>query len=182
MNVAIKRPKSRALAAIAPLLQYPRADYAARAAECKGMIELFYPAAGKCMAEFCAAIADKPLTELEELYTRTFDMAPLCTPYITTYLYGEENFERGALMTQLAERYAQSNFDLNGELPDHIAVILEFAPHFSPEELSELIEYCLSSPLEKMCTTLKDAGSMYYFLMKTALAILPGEQLEDCQK
>lgn len=182
MNVVMKRTKSAALAALAPLLQYPQEDYLARAEECKAMVDLFYPDAVPGMAEFQTALSTKSLSELEEIYTRTFDMAPLCTPYVTTYLYGEENLERGALMTKLAERYAQGHFDLNGELPDHIAVILAFCPQFDETELSEIIEYCLAAPLQKMCESLKDAESIYHPLLRAVLAILSCEPTEDCAR
>lgn len=180
MSVQMRRPKARALASFAALLRYPQEDYGKLAVECKQMVELFYPGVSKCFSTFTNKISEMSAAEIEEVYTRTFDMAPLCNPYVTTYIYGDENFERGALMTRLAERYQESGFPLNGELPDHLAVILAFAPNFDNDELNDMIEFCLLGPMEKMCESLKDTESVYFFLLKALLAVLRNDQSEEC--
>ncbi len=182
MSVQIDCPKARTMATFAVLLEYPRFDYFERVAECKSTVELFCVGAANCLSEFGAAIEGKSIDRMEELYTRTFDMAPLCNPYLTTYLYGDENFERGNLMTMLAERYARASFNLHGELPDHVAVLLKFAPQFDTEELNDLVEFCLLGPLQKMSDCLREADSVYYPLIKAVLAVLTADEKGDCTK
>ncbi|MBX9570999.1 MAG: nitrate reductase molybdenum cofactor assembly chaperone [Candidatus Obscuribacterales bacterium] len=172
MITELRRPKARALAAFADLLKYPREDYLEKCKLAKSSVEIFYPQVSQLMAVFCSKIKELSFDQTEEIFTRTFDMAPICNPYVTTYLYGDENFERGTFMTLLAQRYKESNFELTGELPDHIAVILEFAPQFDQDEFNELCEFCLKHTLGEMTNSLDQAGSIYSNLFKSLMAIL----------
>lgn len=172
MITELRRPKARALAAFADLLKYPKQDYAEKCVQAKNAVEIFYPQVSQLMEVFCAKIRELSLAEIEELFTRTFDMAPLCNPYLTTYIYGDENFERGTFMTLLAQRYKECNFELAGELPDHICIVLEFAPQFEQEEFNELCDYCLRHALGQMTSSLEQSDSIYANLFKSLMAIL----------
>lgn len=131
-----------------------------------------FPKAGSYVADFEKFACGNTTQRLEEIYTRTFDMAPLCNPYISAHLYGDESFDRGTLMSKLDERYRQDNFKTDGELPDHLRIMLRFAPKFSQEELSELNQYCLSGPVKAMCESIKEQDNPYWFLLQATLLLL----------
>lgn len=96
--------------------------------------------------------------DLQELYTATFDVTPVCVPYVSIHLFGEENFKRGEFMAALNARYVETGFATNGELADHIAVLLRFAAQVDEVERRELAEFCLLGPLEKMIAALPEAN------------------------
>jgi nitrate reductase molybdenum cofactor assembly chaperone NarJ/NarW len=77
------------------------------------------------LAKFREFVEHCTLERLEELYTATFDLQPLCYPYVGYQLFGEE-FRRGLFMARLKEQYRLALFDSGKELPDHICVILRF--------------------------------------------------------
>lgn len=162
--------KAVALGELGEIFEYPRAEYkSAVEAWCTKYAPIF-DGATQSMNEFAKAIADTTDTSLEEIYTRTFDMAPICSPYISGHIYGDENFERGTLLTALNERYQSASFDTHGELPDHLAVILRFAPQMTEEELQELFEFCLSKPLDDMVAGL--SGNPYEHAIKAVTRLV----------
>lgn len=98
---------------------------------------------------------------LEELYTRAFDMAPIAVPYLSVYLFGAENPKRGQFMAGLMEAYAKAGHDCECELPDHLALVLRYAPKAPPGEWEELCELCLPAPLRLMHHALAEAKNPY---------------------
>ena len=111
--------------------------------------------------EFVRYIEDTPIRRIEEQYTRAFDIAPIAVPYLSVYLFGAENPQRGAFMAGLMEAYEKAGHACGGELPDHIAVLLRYAPKAPPGEWEELCEHCLPTPLRLMRIALEEAKSPY---------------------
>ena len=169
-------PARKSIFALAPILEYPEADFEKRLQTAISSSLAVSPACAAPLLSFKEKIASLRSSDLEELYTRTFDLAPICIPYLSSHIYGDENFERGALMSRLSERYEECAFDTHGELPDHLALILRFAPQFEPDEFNELVEFCLRSALEKMLESLKDADNPYYLVLNSASELIESER------
>ena len=130
--------KGKILAEIAPLLQYPGSDYKLKLENVIAVLAANCPAAVSPLEDFKKQIATLSTEDLEELYTRTFDVAPLASPYISVHIYGDENFDRGNLMATLATKFEEHGFEHENELPDHLALLLKFSGYLSEEELKEL--------------------------------------------
>ncbi|HEX6200854.1 MAG TPA: molecular chaperone TorD family protein, partial [Thermoanaerobaculia bacterium] len=96
------------------------------------------------------AAARRSFDELEDLYTRTFDLTPVCAPFLSVHLFGQESFRRARLMTGLEEAYRRAGYDRGTELPDHLAVVLGAAEVFPDDEWRELVEQVLALPLARM--------------------------------
>ncbi|MBX9770371.1 MAG: nitrate reductase molybdenum cofactor assembly chaperone [Candidatus Obscuribacterales bacterium] len=172
MKTIAQKEISQALADLGVFFDYPDSALAMRV---RGWITRYsrdFVAAKGQLDCFLNEIEKRTTNELEEIFTRTFDMAPLCNPYLTSYLYGAENYERGNLMTKLSERYREDGFDTAGELPDHLGLLLKFAPNFSGEELSELVEYCLLKPVEEMRASIESDENPYRHLLGCVLEML----------
>ena len=113
-------------------------------------------------------------TEREEIFTRTFDLSPVCTPYVGIHLFGEENYKRGELMSHLNESYHKVQYSSTGELPDHLGVLLPYAAQTSEEEFRSLVEFCLLGPIARMIQKLGDKNAYEVFL-ETIQAVLKKE-------
>jgi len=98
---------------------------------------------------------------LLETHGRTFELAPACVPYLSVHLFGENSFQRARLMAGLAEAHAGAGFDPGPELPDHLAVVLRFAPRMDPEEWRELVRFCLLPALPAMARGLEGGDNPY---------------------
>lgn len=160
--IPLKEHKAPTLSEYSALLEYPNEGYCQLARQRQVSISADYPKAGRFLAEFCEQIEAMPLSELEEVFTRTFDMAPICSPYISAHIYGDENYERGNLMAGLIQRYDETGFDRGNEMPDHLAVMLRYIPLATCEEADELVEFCLKKPVAEMADNLKNASSNPY--------------------
>jgi nitrate reductase delta subunit len=155
-------PPRAALSAIAGLLEYPAGDgVLARAVRCRAQLAETAPEAAAELAPFVVWLANASVETLEEIYTRMFYVSPVCVPYVGVHLFGEEGFQRGALMARLLEAFDARGFDAGDELPDHVAVLLRFAELLDPEELDDLVEYCLRGPVDRMAARLATTTNPY---------------------
>lgn len=121
----IMTDQSRLFALFADLLDYPRADIARAARECRTLVGLENPEAEAFLGEFVAFVERTPHDTLEEIFTATFDLNASCHPYVGYHMFGEA-YQRSALLLELKDRFRDYDFDPGIELPDHIAVLLRF--------------------------------------------------------
>lgn len=183
MSLQIGTKKGLALAQLGQMLDYPSGDFARNMKQISRSVASAYPKTAKQLSQFDSVCNNKSLSDFEELFTRTFDLAAICSPYITGYIFGDENFDRGTLMATLSQKYTELGFDSRGELPDHLALLLRFASWLDDEALNELISFCLIKPVTEMTERLKDSDNAYYFLLSAILSVMktdhPGEALHD---
>jgi nitrate reductase delta subunit len=168
--------KGIALAQLGQMLGYPDEDFFAKLERLACSVRTAYPNSAKPLKKFQDYCKDMTRADMEELYTRTFDLAAIASPYITGYIYGDENFDRGTLMATLSENYARLGFDMEGELPDHLALMLRFSSWLDEEALDELINYCLQKPVKEMCEQLRNCDNPYFFLLSAIDTVLHSAQ------
>ena len=68
---------------------------------------------------------------LERHYVEMFDLRRKSSLYLTYYLHGDTR-RRGMALLTLNQRYRAAGWDTDGELPDHLPVVLEFAALAGP--------------------------------------------------
>lgn len=158
----------------ADLLDYPTPQTRQQAEALLAQLQA-HPEAAQAFEMFCRGLENIPLERLQELYTITFDMQPLCYPYIGYHLFGE-SYKRGALMAQLNETYHAHDFCPQQELPDHLPVALRFLglqPALREAEFGQtLIAEGLIPALEKMLQPFKQQTENPYFGILTALRLV----------
>ncbi len=116
------------------------------------------------------------LEQLEELYTATFDMQPVCYPYVGYQLFGE-SYKRGAFMAQLNEAYHACGYSTGQELPDHLPVILRFLGLSTTAREDDfgrtLMVEGLEPALEKMLQAFdKDSMNPYFGVLSALYLVL----------
>jgi nitrate reductase delta subunit len=147
--------------ALADLLEYPDAGWHQSldaiwerlASECPGALEP--------LLEFSRDLGDLELTALQERYTQTFDLNPVCTLDIGYHLFGE-NYKRGIFLANLRETEMPFQLEQAGQLPDYLPVLLRLLDKLEDLDLRQaLISDCLVPALGKMIETLRQARSPY---------------------
>jgi nitrate reductase molybdenum cofactor assembly chaperone NarJ/NarW len=87
---------------------------------------------GAPLRRFLDHVTRTPLPELAADYVATFDHRKRCCLYLTYYAHGDTR-KRGMALLALKQTYTAAGLHLtDDELPDHLAVVLEFAaanPH-----------------------------------------------------
>lgn len=108
-------------------------------------------------------------TELQSVYTATFDLAPSCSPYLGDWLFDEECRDRASLMIGLRARMHEAGFRSGvAELPDHVAVVLSSSGVWSDEEWAELGPFVIRPALAKMNACLEPTHNPYRHLVAAA--------------
>lgn len=171
----------RAAAVLGPLFAYPRRErFATQLARAEGgLLAAGEDAAASSLDAFERAAARLSFQELEDLYTRTFDLSPSCVPFLSVHLFGQESFRRARLMTGLEDSYQKGGFDRSeggNELPDHLGVVLRAAEVFSEDEWRELVEMVLARPLARMAGAL-DPKNPYRHLVEAVRRLLGVDHL-----
>ena len=110
------------------LLQYPHAETRAGHREVEAALAAV-PAGERrdLIAAFVAGCAHVPLAELQAEYVATFDFDRRASLYLTYHSHGDRR-QRGIELVRLKRRFVASGFELaDGELPDYLPALLEFA-------------------------------------------------------
>lgn len=128
--------------------------------------------AGGPLGRFLDHLDATPPSDLAADYVATFDHRKRCCPYLTYYTYGDTR-KRGMALLRFKHAYRAAGLDLDdGELPDHLAVVLEFAATGDPVQGRRLlIEH--RAGLELLRLALTEAGSPWARVLETVSATLP---------
>jgi nitrate reductase delta subunit len=134
----------------ADLLEYPQSSLTESVRECEALVSPGNPEAATLLHGFRSFVEDAPLGQVQELYTRTFDLDATYHPYVGHHLFGE-SYKRSAFMVGLKERYKAYDFVVEGELPDHLAVMLRYLSICEDDsQVAEIVRDAMTPALERM--------------------------------
>ena len=134
---------------LAELVKYPEAGYYEHVAECRRALAEAQPAVAPLLDDFARAVAPLSVEDLQELFTRTFDLNPVCSLEIGWHLFGE-NYDRGALLVKMRQELRRYGVAESAELPDHLTHVLTLLGHMAPERAQEFATTCVLSAVGKM--------------------------------
>lgn len=148
---------------LADLFSYPRADYPQRVARLQAA------ASGTpvqpLVEQLAANLAGLSLLELEELYTRTFDLNPVCALEVGWHLFGED-YNRGLLLVRVRGLLAQLGVAETEELPDHLSHVLRILARMPRGEAEVFAHAVVSQALDAMLTGLDGKDSAFEPLLR----------------
>ncbi len=160
------------LGMFADLLAYPAGGEADIAAKGAAALSGVFPESAAWLEEVRSFFADTPRERVEEIFTATFDLQASCAPYVGFHLFGE-GYKRRIFLAGMNALYASRGFLAEGELPDHIAVVLRFLAVSSADgQTREIVEDGLIPALAKMIRTFQDAGNPYEKVLRALQSVL----------
>lgn len=120
--------------------------------------------------------ATTPLTDLAADYVATFDHRKRFSPYLTYFAYGDTR-KRGMALLRFKHAYRAAGLELDdssdsAELPDHLAVVLEFAATGDPVMGQRLLTEHRAG-LELIRLGLRETGSPWAHVLESISATLP---------
>jgi nitrate reductase delta subunit len=137
------------------------------------------PLAGP-LGRFLDHVETTPLTELQAAYVETFDLRRRCSLYLTYYAYGDTR-KRGMALLQFKHLYGRAGLVLDdAELPDHLAVVLEFAATGDAVRGERLLTEHRAG-LELIRLALEEQGSPWAAVLQAVSATLPQIDAADRQ-
>lgn len=176
------------------LLGYPDDELIGRSDMLHAVVARLDEPVGTPLRRFLDHLTGTPLAQLAADYVATFDHRKRCCPYLTYYAHGDTR-NRGMALLRLKQTYAAAGLRLtDDELPDHLAVVLEFADtnpaiggpllteHRAGVELLRLALRESRSPwadvLDSISATLPPLhGDLHEAVARLAAAGPPGEQV-----
>ncbi|MEV5560690.1 nitrate reductase molybdenum cofactor assembly chaperone [Nonomuraea wenchangensis] len=155
------------------LLQYPDpALLAARDELAQAVRALPESAARASLTAFVAWFGDRQPMELARHYVQTFDLRRRSSLYLTYYLHGDTR-RRGMALLTLKQRYRVAGLTPpEGELPDFLPVVCEFAALAGPATGEAPLRQHRKG-LELIRTALHESGSSYALVLDALCGELP---------
>ena len=148
------------------LLQYPTDELLEARAELAA-------AAGGSIARFAEWWAGEPAQDLRRTYVETFDCTRRNSLYLTYHVHGDRR-QRGVALLRLKQSYAAAGLELlDGELPDYLPVMLEFAA-LAPADIGLAALAGSRDAIELVRASLHEARSPYAVLLDEVATLLPG--------
>jgi nitrate reductase delta subunit len=157
--------------ALAGLLAYPDASYARRLSACRQDLADQHPEASQLLDRFAERIASLSAEEVEELYTHTFDLNPVCSLEVGWHLFGE-NYSRGEFLVTMRQQLRHTGLPESTELPDHLTHVLPALARMEPRQADRFTMKYLLPALEKMLKGLVDKNSPYENVLEALRCVL----------
>ncbi|UKD57365.1 nitrate reductase molybdenum cofactor assembly chaperone [Amycolatopsis sp. FU40] len=155
------------------LLAYPDARLFAAAEELHAAVDtIAHPDVRDLLSAFLDWLSATGPLAVETHYVRTFDLRRRSGLYLTYYLHGDTR-KRGIALLTLKQRYRAHGLRLaDGELPDLLPVVLEFAAAAGPGDGEAPLRQHRRG-LELLRRALEEAGSPYRHVLAAVVAALP---------
>jgi nitrate reductase delta subunit len=162
---------ARAWQAQSLLLGYPDEQLLARLDLLARVGDTLGEPVGAPLRRFVQHLRTTPPGRLAADYVATFDHRKRCCLFLTYYAHGDTR-NRGMALLSLKQTYAADGMLLvDDELPDHLAVVLEYAAAQPDKGRTLLLEH--RAGLELLRLALQDAGSPWADLLESVSATLP---------
>jgi len=154
------------------LLGYPDEELVARAGLLRQAAATLPAAVSDPMTAFLQHLEATALPELAADFVATFDHRRRCCLYLTYFEHGDTR-NRGVALLRLKTAYRQSGMVLSDEeLPDHLAVLLEFGAT-ADVAMARVLLLEHRAGLELLRLALEDAQSPWAHVLQAVSATLP---------
>ncbi|WP_326574882.1 nitrate reductase molybdenum cofactor assembly chaperone [Streptomyces sp. NBC_00481] len=159
------------------LLAYPDEPFSQSLALAGRVAGVLPDSVARPLLRFTAHAERSAPADLAAAYVATFDHRKRCCPYLTYYAYGDTR-KRGVGLLRLKQTYAAAGWRLgDDELPDHLAVVLEFAATDPATGVRLLTEH--RAGLELLRLALNDDDSPWSHVLDSVSATLPALAGDD---
>jgi nitrate reductase molybdenum cofactor assembly chaperone len=160
------------------ILAYPDEDYHEKVRHCVNLLREEHPGSVEEISPFASEVEKMGVTDLEELYTRTFDINPVSALEIGWHLYGEQ-YERGAFLVKMRELSRTLGVEESTELPDHLTHVLPLVGRMEQEDADMFVEKYLLPGLKKMIAGFSGKNNVYENVLKTIRDVLADRHIKE---
>ncbi len=163
--------KVRILGTISRLLSYPDKHYVPLVELLYLLVQSEHADVARGIGEFGQYVEQCTEYELEEAYTRTFDVNPSCALEIGWHLFGED-YMRGQFLVRMRGELAKYEIPESSELPDHLTHVLAVIAAMPEDDARMFSQACVFPALHKMQTALDKTESPYRHVIRCLIAVL----------
>lgn len=142
---------------LAELFKYPSETFVDRVAACQMMLDVNYPEATVQLQIFSNYINTCDEDAREELYTKTFDVQPICYLDLGYVIFGED-YKRGAFLLHMQNEQKKLKNDCGTDLSDNICnVLILLSKHKNKHFINELATQIIIPATKKMIAEFESA-------------------------
>jgi nitrate reductase delta subunit len=152
--------EAQVLKALSRVLSYPDEQTLEAAEMLYVMLQNEHVEAAKDMADFGAFVERHELSEVEEAYTRIFDINTRCALEVGWHLFGEE-YARGMFLVRMREELRNYGLQESTELPDHITHVLAVLAAMPPHEAERFAKACVLPAVRTMHQAIQKQDTPY---------------------
>lgn len=135
---------------LAELFEYPGRLFGKHVSEIQLWLDANRPAAGNFLKPFSHYISQASPVEMEELFTRSFDVQAVTTLDLGYVVFGDD-YKRGELLVNLNREHREAGNSCGTELADHLPNVLRLLPRMKDLSIrDELAGKVLAPALRKM--------------------------------
>lgn len=161
---------ARALHGVAVAFEYPDGPLQEAAVAAPEAAEPIDPDTAGALRDLLRFRGETSEEEAQEIYSRLFDLQPVCTLHLGYHLFGEA-YQRGALLSGLAVEMRKAGIATRGELPDYLPAVLELLAALPDGEDREmLVDGLLLPALTRMNEAMRESENPWARVLRS----LPG--------
>jgi len=180
MRAGVATEFSRVMRASSLALGYPGAGWRDDLALVAATADVISGPAREHLRRFTKEVGATDERSLQQAYVDTFDLRRRYCLYLSYYSFGDTR-KRGVALLQFMAAYRTAGFEVaDGELPDHLAVVCEFAAAAPERGLALLRQH--RAGLELLRTALGDARSPWRGPVDAIRAVLPEAAPRDVRR
>jgi nitrate reductase assembly molybdenum cofactor insertion protein NarJ len=142
---------------LAELFKYPSDTFVGKVAECQAMLNKNYPEAAAQLQVFSDYVNQVDDDLREELYTKTFDVQPICYLDLGYVIFGED-YKRGAFLLHMQNEQKKIGNDCGTDLSDNICNVFTLVSKHNDEHfVDELATQIIIPGIKKMIAEFESA-------------------------
>lgn len=172
----------QALNAVVELLEFPGIGYGEAVREARVKIALVDGPTAERFDSLMRWATSSSDAVIEDLFSRTFDLSPLCFPYCGYHLHGED-YARGQLMAGLKIEMESVGINVGTELPDYAPLLIRLFVRLDDAEKRRSLAADLLLPAFKvMHAKLAKAANVYAAVFDVLIRLIAsavGVRVED---
>jgi nitrate reductase delta subunit len=158
--------------AISLLLDYPTPELVDRVPLLRSVVGRLPEPVGMPLTTFLDELTSQPLQDLQRVFVETFDYTRRCCLFLTYFAYGDTR-RRGVALVQFKQAYRRAGVEVTeDELPDHLAVVLEFGATADLTAARKLV-IDHRAGVEMLRLALQERKSPWEHLLVALVATLP---------
>lgn len=154
------------------LLEYPDEPLYAALGELRHASATLPPAVAEPLTRALDAMAGRSLLDLQMDFVDTFDTTRRCALHLTYFAFGETR-KRGIALVRFKQAFRRAGLEVTAdELPDHLAVVLDFGASGDPAVAWRLLNDHRAG-IEILHLGLERRGSLFTDVVEALRATLP---------
>jgi len=143
------------LDAYAGIMVYPESEHESNVQACVEQFTDGHTAVRELLVEYASLVDPLSLSQMEELYIKTFDLNKAGTLDLGWHLFGED-YNRGLFLVKIRQYLQLLEIPESNELPDHVTQVLRVLGRMSSDEANQFAHACVIPALETIAEGIQE--------------------------